>query len=274
MDDDAARCGARAASRTATSADALVADLEDAAAVLGSPTRHARTDAAGMLECEAIVLCPRAPFTNSATCDVRMAGLTANAPLIGRFGRHLAGYRGTVVVVTNPVDVLTRLFAEASGCARVYGVGAETDTARYRITLARAHGVPVEAVTGGQVIGEHGEAAVARWAAVGGRVLAHDPDLVRAALADRPRVIARGLGRVRCGPAAAVVSALRAAFGLTDATVVLSTRRPDGTYSGRPVRFTGGIPHPVDLDLTPAERAQLAAAERKITAAHAIVHRS
>ncbi|MEU5163401.1 NAD(P)-binding domain-containing protein, partial [Streptomyces sp. NPDC020875] len=166
------------ASRTAARTDALVTDLEDMAVVLGSPTRHARSDVDGMRGCEAIVLCPRAPFTNTATRDVRMAGLTANAPLIGRLGRRLTGYPGTVVVVTNPVDVLSRVFAEASGCARVYGVGAETDAARYRITLARTGGVPVEKVTGGQVIGEHGEAAVPLWAAVGGRVVPYDPEHV------------------------------------------------------------------------------------------------
>ncbi|MEU5164668.1 lactate dehydrogenase, partial [Streptomyces sp. NPDC020875] len=124
---------------------------------------------------------------------------------------------------------------------------------------------------GGQVIGEHGEAAVPLWAAVGGRVVPYDPEHVRAALADRPRLIARGLDRVRCGPAAAVVSTLRAALGLTDTTIALSTRRPDGAFIGWPVRFTGGIPHPVDLDLTPAERAQFAAADRKVRTAYAAV---
>ncbi|WP_240799289.1 hypothetical protein [Streptomyces sp. A0958] len=48
-----------------------------------------------------------------------MAGLTANGFMIRRLARKLAGFSGPVVVVTNPVDVRTRLYAEASGSTRV-----------------------------------------------------------------------------------------------------------------------------------------------------------
>ncbi|MFE0062788.1 hypothetical protein [Streptomyces sp. NPDC059003] len=136
----------RVASGSARSAAALVADLEDMQQVLGSPGGVGASTPDGMANCAAVVVCPRARFTNTATSDVRMAGLTANAPVLAQLARALAGYAGAVIVVTNPVDVMTRLFTEVSGCQRVYGIGSNTDTARYRLALARFLDVPVDTV--------------------------------------------------------------------------------------------------------------------------------
>ncbi|MFD9823070.1 Rossmann-fold NAD(P)-binding domain-containing protein [Streptomyces violascens] len=109
--------------------------------------------------CHAVVLCPRAAFTNTARTDVRIAGLAANAPVITGLARQWAGYGGVVIVVTNPVDVMTRLFAEVAGTRRVFGIGSHTDTARYRLALAHRLSVPLDAV-GAHVEGEHGDDAV------------------------------------------------------------------------------------------------------------------
>ncbi|MFI1205581.1 hypothetical protein ACH4VR_40200 [Streptomyces sp. NPDC020883] len=100
-----------------------------------------------------------------------------------------------------------RPVAEVSDCPRVYGVGSNTDTARYRLTLADVLGVPVADVEG-HVIGEHGDQAVvcASTTRVDGR----------------PARINAGLGRTRCGPARAVIAALRAGLGLEDRVVELS----------------------------------------------------
>ncbi|MER5737314.1 hypothetical protein ABT117_16760 [Streptomyces sp. NPDC002262] len=110
--------------------------------------RVAVTTPEAMGSCDAIVLSPRASFTNRARTNVRMAGLIANGALIVHLARRLTGYTGVAVMVTNPVDVLARVFSERSGCERVVGIGAATDTARYRLTLARHLRVPVGAVEG------------------------------------------------------------------------------------------------------------------------------
>ncbi|MEV6675158.1 hypothetical protein [Streptomyces sp. NPDC051162] len=128
----------RIVSRTGLSAQALVTDLEDMCQVIGSPVRAVHAlDPGRLASCEAVVLCPRADFTNTARTNVRMAGLGANAPVIADLARKLAHYQGLVIVVTNPVDVMTRLFAEVSGCPRVHGVGSNTDTARYRVSCRK-----------------------------------------------------------------------------------------------------------------------------------------
>ncbi|MFB7428770.1 NAD(P)-binding domain-containing protein [Streptomyces hydrogenans] len=142
------------ASGSQASARGLVTDLEDMAEVTGSPMRVTVTTPQAMGACDAIVLSPRAPFTNRARTNVRMAGLIANGPLIVQLARLLHGYTGVAVMVTNPVDVLARTFAERSGCEQVVGIGTATDTARYRLTLARHLGVPVGAIRG------HGDGAV------------------------------------------------------------------------------------------------------------------
>ncbi|MCX4677631.1 lactate dehydrogenase [Streptomyces sp. NBC_01433] len=250
------------------SADGLVTDLEDMSLVSASPVRAHRADLAQMRSCDAIVVCPRAQFTNTHTTDIRMAGLTANGATIHRLARELAGFAGPVVVVTNPVDVMTRLYAEVSGCTRVWGIGSSTDTARYRLILARMVGVPAHAVDG-HVIGEHGDRAVicASSTTIYGRP-AHFPlHLVREELTARPGRIAAGIGRVRSGPAGATVAALAHVLGVTDGVVELSAPR-NGAYLGIPLRFNAGHPTVCLPPLDPAETQDLAAAESKLNAAY------
>lgn len=66
--------------------------------------------------------------------ESRLALLRDNATIVRRIAGRLAGSRGILVVVTNPVDIMTRVAAEASGLppARVIGTGTMLDTARLR----------------------------------------------------------------------------------------------------------------------------------------------
>ncbi|MFJ6463115.1 hypothetical protein ACIQM0_19090 [Streptomyces sp. NPDC091387] len=128
-----------------------------------------------------------------------MAGLTANAPLITGLARDLVGCAGVVIVVTNPVDILIRLFATTVGeAARVYGIGSSTDSARYRIALAARHQVPPSAVRS-WVIGEHGDGAVicASTTTVNGCRADVPLTFVRSQLSYRTRQINAGIGRTR-----------------------------------------------------------------------------
>ncbi|GAA0419002.1 hypothetical protein GCM10010357_45460 [Streptomyces luteireticuli] len=259
----------RVVSRTGLSARALVTDLEDMRQVMGSPVRAVHAVNPGQLvSCEAVVVCPRAEFINAYRTNVRMAGLNANAPVIVALARTLAHYQGLVVMVTNPVDVMARLFAEVSGCPRVYGVGSNTDTARYRLTLADVLHVPAEDVEG-HVIGEHGDQAVvcASTTRVNGRSVDVPVGWVRRELADRPARINAGLGRTRCGPAGAVIAALRAGLGLEDRVVELSVNH-SGRWMGIPLRFTAGTPSVCLPRLDAAEARQLVAVDVKLRDAY------
>ncbi|MFD8391048.1 lactate dehydrogenase [Streptomyces sp. NPDC059680] len=255
------------ASRTAESSAGLVADLGDMAHVVHAGIRVRAVTVGELDQADAVVLCPRATFTNAATRDVRMAGLAANAPLIAELARIFTGYRRPVVMVTNPVDVLSRLFATLSG-APTYGIGSATDTARYRAALAAHHRVPVSAVHG-YVIGEHGDGAVicASTTTVHGAPCTVPLDLVRAELADRPRRINAGIGRTRHGPAAAVLSALRKLLDVEDGTDVLSVNRA-GVWLGIRLQIRAGRPTVQPLELDPHETADLLTARTKLEAAY------
>ncbi|MBT2492351.1 lactate dehydrogenase [Streptomyces sp. ISL-96] len=256
------------------SAAGLVADLDDMGQVTGSPVRVVHGDLERMQSCDAVVVCPRAQFTNRASSDIRMAGLTVNGPLVAALGREFAGYRGVVVMVTNPVDVMTRLFAAVSGCDRVFGVGSNTDTARYRLILARLLAVSPSAVAG-HVIGEHGTHAVicASSTTVNGQPVPVPLQTVRDELAARPGRINAGIGRTRCGPAGATLAALEHTLGHTDGVIELSASWRGG-WLGIPLRFTAGRPTVCIPPLDPGETRQLDAADVKIRSAYDQLHQT
>jgi L-lactate dehydrogenase len=81
--------------------------------------------------------------------QVKSAGLTDNSYL---------------VVVSNPVDVLTYLAVQRSGLPwqRVIGLGTQLDTARFRGYLAKRLEVPATQVQA-MILGEHGDSMVPIW---------------------------------------------------------------------------------------------------------------
>src|SRR5206468_11760360 len=69
-----------------------------------------------------------------------------------------------LVVVSNPVDVLTYLAVQRSGLSwqRVIGLGTQLDSARFRSYLARRLQVPPTQVQA-LILGEHGDSMVPVW---------------------------------------------------------------------------------------------------------------
>lgn len=110
--------------------------------------------------------------------ESRLDLLRENAATARAIGAALAGCRGVVVVVSNPVDIMTRLVVEASGLppSRVVGTGTMLDTARLRAVLGRELQLDPRSVHA-QVVGEHGDSEVVLWSSayVGGTLLRHWP---------------------------------------------------------------------------------------------------
>lgn len=104
--------------------------------------------------------------------ESRLQLLRDNARIIADLAGHFRDYEGTVVIVTNPVDVLTHVFQRESGlpAERVIGTGTMLDTSRLREALGRELRLDPRSVHA-QVIGEHGDSEVCVWsgATVGGR---------------------------------------------------------------------------------------------------------
>ncbi len=121
-----------------------------------------------MLAAEAIVV---AAGRGGRPGESRLDLLRDNAAIVAELGGRLAGFRGVVVMVSNPVDVLTHVMVAASGLppARVIGTGTMLDTARLRHTLGRTLRVDPHSVDAA-VAGEHGDSEVVLWsgARIGG----------------------------------------------------------------------------------------------------------
>ena len=92
----------------------------------------------------------------------------ANAPIFRAYAQALAKYgQGTevVIVVTNPVELGVACFAEAIGRDRVIGIGAFSDSLRFRREIAATLGMRRQRV-GGFMLGEHGDGQVPIWSSV------------------------------------------------------------------------------------------------------------
>lgn len=121
-----------------------------------------------MLATQAVVI---AAGRGGGPNETRLELLRDNATILNGLARHFEGYHGTVIVVTNPVDVLTYVFQHAAGLPpeRVIGTGTMLDTARLRQVLGRELSIDPRSIHA-QVIGEHGDSEVCVWsnAMVGG----------------------------------------------------------------------------------------------------------
>jgi L-lactate dehydrogenase len=128
-----------------------------------------------MLDTDALVVAAgRGGKPNESRLDL----LRDNARILRELGTKLRGYRGLVVVVSNPVDVLTWVVAESSGLPpeRVMGTGTMLDTARLRQVLGQELRVDPHSVHA-QVVGGHGDSEVVLWSSahVGGTPLREWP---------------------------------------------------------------------------------------------------
>lgn len=101
--------------------------------------------------------------------ETRMALLDRNVEITGGIVSDVmrSGFAGIVLVVTNPVDVLTYFVQRTSGLpeSRVFGSGTVLDTSRLRTFLARRCAVSAQNVHG-YVLGEHGSTAFPAWSTV------------------------------------------------------------------------------------------------------------
>ena len=167
-------------------------DLAHGAAFLpAASVRSATID--DMLEADAIVI---AAGRSGRGDESRLALLRDNAVVARDIGARLHGFHGVVIVVSNPVDVLTHEVAAASGLPheRVIGTGTMLDTARLRQIVGAALQIDSRSIHA-QVVGEHGDSEVVLWstARAGGVPLGRFPGWgadAEARIADQVRTAA------------------------------------------------------------------------------------
>jgi L-lactate dehydrogenase len=98
--------------------------------------------------------------------ETRLDLLKKNAAIVGSVAEEVAASKsqGVMLIVTNPVDVLTWVAIKRSGWdrSRVIGSGTVLDSARFRHFIATHCSVDVHNVHG-YILGEHGDSEFAAW---------------------------------------------------------------------------------------------------------------
>src|SRR5919204_621945 len=183
-----------------------------------------------------------------------------------------AGLRDSayLVVVSNPVDVLTYLAVQRSGLPwqRVIGLGTQLDTARFRSYLARRLQVPPTQVQA-LILGEHGDSMVPIWssATVAGLPLEQWPGfspVVQREVFEETKTAGAQLIKLKGGSGFGVGLSIREvvhALALDSRRVLPVSTLQQGLYGVRDVCLSvptvvgcGGARQQIQLPLTPKER--------------------
>ena len=178
----------------------------------------------------------------------------ALVPDLARLAPH-----ALLVLVTNPVDVLTHACREISGwpAERVFGTGTILDTSRFRYALADRCGVAVSNVHA-FVVGEHGDSEVPLWssATIAGAPIEAwlasrgepfregEQDGIFAGVRDAAYEVIRGKGATHYAIGLASARVLEAILDDERAVMAVSSLVDDGAH-GLP-RVTLSLPRLVD----------------------------
>jgi len=212
--------------------------------------------------------------------------LATNAKVVGGIADAVARHApdAIVVVVTNPLDVMTWLVFERTGFPpeRVMGMAGVLDSARFRTFIAMELGVSVKDVEA-MVLGGHGDSMVPlpRYATVGGVPLAALlPQERIETLIQRTRnggaeiVALLKTGSAYYAPSSAVV-AMVASILRDERRVLPACVRLNGeygirdTFAGVPVVLgQGGVEMIVELELRPEELQALQTSASEVRAVY------
>ncbi len=103
--------------------------------------------------------------------ESRLELLKENIEITRKISEELLGFRGVLVVVSNPVDVLTYYYQKFTGLpvGKVIGTGTFLDSVRLREMIGEEMGIEPKSIQA-DVLGEHGDSSVMFWskASIGG----------------------------------------------------------------------------------------------------------
>jgi len=178
-----------------------------------------------------------------------------------------------LLVVSNPVDVLTYLAVQRSGLPwqRVLGLGTQLDSARFRSHLAQRLQVPATQVQA-MILGEHGDSMVPIWssATIAGLPLEQWPGfspVVQREVFEETKTAGATMIKLKAGSGFAVGLSIREvvhAIALDSRRVLPVSTLQQGLYGIRDVCLSvptvvgcGGVREQIELQLSPRERTAL-----------------
>lgn len=240
-----------------------------------TPFSHpSRVYAGGYLDLVGSQLVIIAAGVNQKPGETRTALIGRNAEVFAEVVPKVvrAAPEAVLVVATNPVDVLTHFAWKLSGLppGQVIGSGTTLDTARLRALVGERAEVSSHNVHG-YVLGEHGDTEMVAWSTVNigglglksyfaGRRAVWTAQVEEATLEEVRRAaydIIAGKGATYYGVAAALTRIAEAI--LQDEHSLLTVAISDGEVAYSLPRIVGreGVVRTLEVQLTPAERAQL-----------------
>ena len=199
--------------------EGIARDLLDSFAATGTPIKVSVSyDLAHLAGSDIVIITagtPRKPGQN------RLDLAHQNAAIVAQYAKDIAHFapEALIMVVTNPVDVMTSVALEYSGKKphTVFGLGTHLDSMRLKSLIADQYQVHVSEVHT-RIIGEHGESMVPLWSAttIGGIQLTNlpdfaklDPDALLATVKKTGQMIIEGRGATEWGPGEAIATIVR-----------------------------------------------------------------
>lgn len=244
----------------------LTHDLKDSFAACGnSMDINWTTDIADSMDSD-IVVCaagtPRSPGQDRLDLALGNARIVAAASrAIGKFAPN-----AVILMVTNPVDVMTSVALKYSGLepSHVFGLGTHLDSMRLKSLIASYFKVHVSEVHT-RIIGEHGESMVPLWSAttIGGIQISNLPAFSQLPVSEMVETvkssgesIIRNKGATVFGPGEAIATLVQTVLGnenriLTVSAYVISEVHDIGDVCiGVPARINrnGVFPIPIKID--------------------------
>ena len=211
----------------------ITQDLIDSFAALGTDVRINWTtnlkDAAGS---DVVVITAGAPRTpGQSRMDLAVGNARIIAPLTRTIG--VVAPMAKILMVTNPVDVMTCIALKYSGLppSQVFGLGTHLDSMRLKSLIAAYFKVHVSEVHT-RIIGEHGDSLVPLWSAttIGGIKISNLPTFSRLPMQDiihsvktSGEEIIKNKGSTVYGPGEAIATLVRTVLSDENRILTVST---------------------------------------------------
>ena len=255
-------------------------DIQESAPILGFSTRVSGTTDLSAIRGSDIVVETAGIARKPGMSRSDLLGV--NAKIIRTHAEAVKAQapNAIVLVVSNPVDVMTHYFREVSGqpAGRVFGESGTLDTARFRWFVAEALGVAPRDVTG-FVLGTHGDTMVPilSLTSVSGVPLSRllPADRVSAIVDRTKKGGAEIVNLLKSGSAYYAPSASQAelvtAVARNEHRLLPVTARLNGEFGEKDITIgvpailgRNGVERIVEIEVTPAERAAFADSVRAV----------
>ncbi len=169
---------------------------------------------------------------NQSVGETRCDLLQKNAVILKSIAQNLGTLKSeaVVIIVSNPVDILTSLAYQFFDIPQnqIFGTGTLLDSARLCWQIAQMQKVPVGEVSG-YVLGEHGDSEFVAWSMVNltGKLLSTtEQQCIENEVKQEAYAIIKGKGATYFGIAASTITLLNAVLGNTGEVYPVSTCYP------------------------------------------------